>query len=98
MHFEWCCLIYSTSKRPFVILFTLFSSPAKPWSALCNGDSEFNAPSLTGYIIKKRGQLSADVLEVFFIDSSSDVEVSETSVRTRLRGPSDSIFVFIWTC
>ena len=62
-HFEWCSLIHSTSKRPFFILFTLFSSPAKPWSALCiaNGDSEFNAPSLTGSIIKKPGQLSVDV-------------------------------------
>ena len=23
-HFEWCCLIHSTSKQPFCILFTLF--------------------------------------------------------------------------
>ena len=91
-------LIHSTSKRPFFILLTLFSSPAKPWSALCiaNGDKEFNAPLLTGSIIKKRGQLSVHALEVFFVDSSSDVEESETSVQTRLRVPSGCVFVFFW--
>ena len=60
----------------------------------CNGDSECNAPSQTGYIIKKRGQLSIDVLEDFLVtDSSSD----ETSVRTRFRVPSVCLFVFFVT-
>ena len=71
---------------------TLFSSSAKPWSALCiaNGDKEFKAPSPTGSIIKNRSQLSLDILELLVLDSSSDVEESETSEWTRLRFPSVS--------
>ena len=65
-HLEWC-LLHSSSKRPLLILFTLFSSPAKHWSAfwIANGDKEFNAHSLTGSIIKNLGQLSLDILEIF---------------------------------
>ena len=82
----------------FFILFTLFSSPAKPWSALwiANGDKEFNSPSLTGSIIRNRGQLSFDILEFLVLDSSSDVEESETSVRTRLRVPSVCFLLFLF--
>ena len=43
-------------------------------------------------MIKNRGQFSVDILLECFMDSSSDVEESETSVRTRLRVPSGVFF------
>ena len=62
-----------------------------------NGDNEFNAPSLIGSIIKNRSQLSVDMFDdLLVMDSSSDVEESETSVRTRLRVPSGCVLVFLF--